>query len=1040
MENRIIPRFAYKWALYLLAGAPLTAPAQTVTSLLPARHAPAAPAATNVGATFAGTGNAAVRVFSQQAGGRKTGTETRTATSSTFDPAVNFRAGETVLACLVGTPRHVWQFTTATTGGTGTFGGGADLAVGPGPLNVAVGDVNGDGHLDALTLGAAPNLGDAEISVRLGDGTGRLATTLEFSVTRAGTELALGDVDNDGDLDLLVSCTLSGGSISVYRNNGTGSFSLFASAPVGQLPMALTLGDWNADGNLDAAVYNSSSGTMSTVLGLGDGNLANRVNFTVPFDVDDMQTGDVDGDGDLDLVLTAPGSRTLRVYFNQGSSFGSPVDTYLGNGVGITRFVLGDVDADGDLDLVGAENRAGGSGPSTVRICPNNGTGTFGLGRTVPMGTLPVAVALADVDADGDLDLLAGDGLVGGLRTGTVSVSLNNGTGTFAAPSSVGVGTTPGRLALADLDADGDVDLVTANSTDNTISVRLNGPLPVPALSATALSPAAHTLAPRPADLRVTFSGPLTPLAGEPLRLFSSGSGRRSGAATAAGNTLTFNPAVDLLVGDLLHATLTTSPRSAGGGPLARPWVWQFTAAATGGAGTFSGSDLTLPAPVGLLLPGDLDGDGDLDLLSTEASQTPMMPVYWNNGAGSFQAANSTVPNYGGVNGFSLLDVDADGDLDVLAWSSAAGYLLEVWRNNGRGVFSIGPTPGHVRLPANAGARDVAVGDVDGDGDLDVAVASMANRVAVRYNDGTGRFGGSTTFSLDYNGQFVALADVDADGDLDLIVTARDNFTVKMSIYTNDGDGNFNPVPRTPTLPTMPGCLVVGDVDGDQDVDLLISQEQLGAPSGLLLNDGQGNFTVGPQPAFSANSYRLKLADVDGDDDLDIVAPNPVVGGGISIGLNNGRGLFSPGSVVAPPPVPQPNPGQHYRGGQVITADFDGDGDIDLASTPTAIGAPNVLMIRLNQNRPLTARSAAAEQFQLYPNPAGAGAAWHLKLSPGTTGGTVQVGTVLGQPVRQQAFRGSTAEVSTTGLAAGTYLLRVMVAGQVPQVRRATLE
>ncbi|RYY09148.1 MAG: hypothetical protein EOO36_22730, partial [Cytophagaceae bacterium] len=187
--------------------------------------------------------------------------------------------------------------------------------------------------------------------------------------------------------------------------------------------------------------------------------------------------GDVDGDGDLDM-LSSGGSGTVSVLLNNGDATfraGTSVSAYANY-----NLTLGDVDGDGDLDLVAAAQNS-----NSVQIRLNNGAGVFSGGQNVPVSTGPRGVALGDLDADGDLDLVTNNI---GLTTNygnTVSVRFNNGAGVFSAQATTPdliVGTLPWHVALADIDGDNDLDVLTANN-NSTVSLRLNGAATAPTIT-----------------------------------------------------------------------------------------------------------------------------------------------------------------------------------------------------------------------------------------------------------------------------------------------------------------------------------------------------------------------------------------------------------------------------------------------------------------------------------------------------------------------------------------------------------------------------
>jgi hypothetical protein len=365
------------------------------------------------------------------------------------------------------------------------------------PFNVAMGDVDGDRDLDLLTANYTSN---GTVSVRLNDGHGSFSAPANNPDPAVGDHplsVAVGDVDGDGDLDLLAANN-SANTVSVRLNDGHGSFLAPATNPdpaVGTLPTSVVLGDVDKDGDLDLLAANDLSGTVSVRLNDGRGN------FVAPATNPDpvvgrrplsVVLGDVDRDGDLDLLTANVFSNTVSVRLNDGhGSFSAPAtnpDPAVGNAP--FSVAVGDVDGDSDLDLLTAN-----SGDGTVSVRLNDGHGSFSPGVDLALGNAPFSIAVGDVDSDGDLDLLTANA-----GEGTVSVRLNDGHGSFSAPATNPnpvVGNDPRSVAVGDVDGDGDLDLLTANRKSNTVSVRLNQPaVPLPIRPGTLAS--ALTLFPNP--------------------------------------------------------------------------------------------------------------------------------------------------------------------------------------------------------------------------------------------------------------------------------------------------------------------------------------------------------------------------------------------------------------------------------------------------------------------------------------------------------------------------------------------------------------
>ncbi|GAB3705288.1 hypothetical protein GCM10027592_37590 [Spirosoma flavus] len=222
------------------------AQAPTVTGLNPSRNLRNASASTNVELTFSQSISSsittlnAMRVYSAQRGGQMRsgarGTTTVNGNTITFDPTTNFRAGETVFTTITSAAQsdqgvnlargHVFQFTVGTGGtGRGYFippSTNPNPGVGFSPYHVAVGDVDGDGDLDFVTA----NFGNGTASVRLNNGSGNFTAPTTNPNPAVGSSpyyVALGDVDSDGDLDLLVA-NQGASTVSLRINDGTGNF------------------------------------------------------------------------------------------------------------------------------------------------------------------------------------------------------------------------------------------------------------------------------------------------------------------------------------------------------------------------------------------------------------------------------------------------------------------------------------------------------------------------------------------------------------------------------------------------------------------------------------------------------------------------------------------------------------------------------------------------------------------------------------------------------------------------------------------------
>jgi hypothetical protein len=449
--------------------------------------------------------------------------------------------------------KQVYQFTTAVSGtGRGGFQPGTNLVVGAASWAITTGDVDGDGDLDLLT----GNITGNTVSLLRNAGNGTFGTATSITVGVGPTDLALADVDGDGDLDLLVSnFTDNTVSVRLNDGTGVYSGSQNIAMPANTAPDQLALGDVDGDGDLDLLVGSGSGLSYAVTLRLNGGDatgsntgvFSGGQSISVSGESHGVALADVDGDGDLDVLAASVTTGFVMVRLNGGDATGSNTGVFSGSGfvaVGDTpaSIAMGDIDGDGDLDLLTANY-----GSNNVSICFNKGTGDFinySVNTTVAVGSGPYNIALADVDADGDLDLLTANAGYG-TNGNAVSVRLNGGdasgsnTGAFSNGTTVAVGDYPRAITVGDLDGDGDLDFATPNGSISQASVRLNGGTPLATAGAHAL--VTFSRYPNPAHQTVTVAG--LP-AGQSVELFDAvGRIIATGKADATGKTALVWPA-----------------------------------------------------------------------------------------------------------------------------------------------------------------------------------------------------------------------------------------------------------------------------------------------------------------------------------------------------------------------------------------------------------------------------------------------------------------------------------------------------------------
>jgi hypothetical protein len=280
---------------------------------------------------------------------------------------------------------------------------------------------------------------------------------------------------------------------------------------------------------------------------------------------------------------------------------------------------------------------------------------------------------------------------------------------------------------------------------------------------------------------------------------------------------------------------------------------------------------------------GDVDGDGDLDLILSQDFNRPARLLI-NSGSGTFADESAARIPTGGLSSARATfgDVDSDGDLDIALCNSGTSSRFgtngqpRLWINSGSGTFADDTS---ARLPAGniAQQMDILFFDADGDLDLDLFVVTRATspgQSRLWRNDGTGRFTAGAAFPSDASAYAYDAGDIDGDGDLDLIGVNAGTSNRELLARNADGLGTSwtdisSSISPNPTTDDNDSKFV--DIDNDGDLDLVIAV--LGSSKRIYSNSGTGTFTqvTGAITASSDSSLDIKVADFDGDGRYDLV-------------------------------------------------------------------------------------------------------------------------------------------------------------------------
>ncbi|MCB9331719.1 MAG: VCBS repeat-containing protein, partial [Lewinellaceae bacterium] len=750
-----------------------------------------------------------------------------------------------------------------------------------------------DGYPDIYGSSYSPGAGD-NLYLNNGDGTFSYQYAEYNSVQRSPRSVS-GDFDGDGDLDIFV-CNITAGSDKVLLNDGAGVFTEMPQSYGLNGSEGAEVGDVNGDGDLDVVIVGTNFAVV--LLGNGDGTFNQQGNFGVANDQSrGIDLGDLDGDGDLDAFVVngrGLGATTFppapdRVYRNDGAGNFSPdPETYGTNEAG-WDVELADLDGDGDLDAYVANWN---SEPDQVYF--NDGDGTFTSSPQVFPDWPGRNVSLRDMDRDGDVDAVVAAMLyynaVGGARVYYLS---NDGNGVFTIdPTGYPEATD---VAIGDIDRDGDPDVFSSDTYaapyDGLHHVLWNDDSPVepyqyqwssggqvyvPEIRSNLFS-GNHSVTVTDSDGNMAV-GNFDIFSNDPLELTLDQT--NASCATALNGTASaevsggapFELHYDTQrIGTQGETTILVADFDGDNDPDVLAGVNNRVIGENDGNGNFTTiSEPSLPSGCVAMAAGDLDGDGFADILAAPPHIAEFR-FYKGNGDLSFQAPVTYPVSDGGlIRGIRLADVDSNGSLDAIL-ANLYGRPNTVWLNNGSGVFT---QTGN--LLGSEDTENVELGDLNGDGALDILALNMGDGDVVYVNDGSGNFTQHFTFPSGIASNAAALGDLDGDGDLDAVVEC---FGLQPTrIYLNNGDATFVIAPQLiPSMGTNRD-IDLGDIDGDGDLDIVYQKNRNLAPGvyqgELWLNDGSGYFIElnhrrSAQPVNLASP--LILLDIDNDGDLDIL-------------------------------------------------------------------------------------------------------------------------------------------------------------------------
>ena len=819
------------------------------------------------------------------------------------------------------------------------------------PLDKKLGNVAEGETSKSIQLPLTEDPGPQTLVTAIGVGA-----TPDLSLGEGG--VAIADLDQDGDLDLAMA-------MSGYNNTSASSIQEFGvvslafqtepgvfgdsdpfdqddtieiPAAGGQVerPRSVAAGDLNGDGFTDLVTSNETESDVRDLAILFQSDLnpgvfafgldvpiaSGRPNFVIPVDLDD--------DGDLDLATAAAGADLGWVHTHVQTAPGTfapleelPLPGFeISPGTSISRpraVLSADLDFDGDVDLIAADERGrnltvlyreGGLHDSELILISDQGNPEDG----------PRNGAVVDLDADGDLDVIAANAssaissvdAVGNLllfeqtSPGTFDCLLEDESG-LCMPLGDELAAHPRSVAAGDYNRDGLFDVVAADYFGDRLVPFMQGPID-------------------------EF--------GSNLSLGTNGTDGPKPVLTA---DLDGDGQLDLVCSNLEDFTMNVF--------LARPrGAFALESTSTlGNAVTLFGTKS--------LAHGDLDGDGDLDLIAGNGLNASLTQIL-QDGAGFFFPQESFAKGASEVVDLELADLNGDGRLDIISPSDeivgGEGEFTAVFLQNDDGGFNdVADQRLVVGVALYHNPTSVAVGDLDLDGDVDVVVGNRGTKGLAEGRSLTVFHGSpsglSTTPDVTLDGAGtplqpvdVVVCDLNADGFPDLAEASLNNEDEPAVAHAGIFLSASGTLPSAPSnlfpISNGPSALDAEDLDRDGDLDLAVSVAGGAELVELFFQTTPGVFDASADPLVGApelatlgtEARSLTISDLDGDGDRDIAVAVGEPADVVQIFFQDRPGVFAR-DPLGPTKL---NPGGEgeFHPRKVISADLDGDGDIDLAT------------------------------------------------------------------------------------------------------------
>ncbi|MFH0991587.1 MAG: FG-GAP-like repeat-containing protein [bacterium] len=888
---------------------------------------------------------------------------------------------------------------------TGAFFRNIDIPTAKKPIDMVVNDFDNNGKSDIALIGRADTM--IQIFRNTSDyGTPPFTKHLELPAIRSGKgltdffiySLCGGDVNSDGKLDLIAICY---DTIVVYPNTSTAgsiSFGTKVSFPAEGIQWGdAALGDLDADGKLDLAVIKTDA-TLSIMRNLSSGS---TILFGSPSPVaaavaHDIKVIDLDADGRPEIIVRG-GETNIQVFRNTSTpgaiSFASPL--IFTTDLNATSLDIADINNDGKQDIVvacwgGFSVFLNSSSAGTLSLAPKQTI-------TPAMGIEVQALAFSDIDGDGKPDMVVTWYSVQGYGS-FFKVLKNTSSGSTVSFSSAVNFMTPDRcnpFFVADLDNDSKPDILIPNPAKNTFSLYWNTVWP-PQIS----KPVIQSISPTTGQMGTKFTITGSGFDPTPTKNNVYFGGARAEILTASPSTLYMRVPAGAFSGPVTVTQYGLTAKSSTPFQILLPGSHGFDSTSFNFAAnlTVTYNNVSYPYTTESIKVADFNCDGKLEVMASLTTTQTHQLITWLN-AGIKDSLKFSISGSGGMAGMiSINDYDGDGRLDI-----ATGGL-DVCQNISQGQESVF---GYVSYLTGNAPKGVASGDFDDDGKPDIAtVDNTANILSVFRNTsipGTISFEKKIDYATGSGPYCVAVGDLTGDGKLDIAVTNRMASTV--SLYRNtSSSGTISFASKVDLAAgTSPWGVEIADINNDGIPDLVVACTSDRVVT-IYRNLGSGStFSFAPRVSFTAGTSTsgplgLSLADLDGDGKLDI---------GVAISIYNVKmfSLFRNISTLSEIKFESRldfSMSTSINAYEIALADVDLDGKVDVLYGGYGTGGisifKNMLPVVVGVEQEQTGMPAEFRLEQNYPNPFNPATFIRYQL-PAASRVSIKIFNVLGQEV-----------------------------------------